>query len=176
MSGERTGIMLYCYKKDEGILIMGKKIPSNIYEKLGDYYEWEDIGTFKIDKNEIVTLYPEDSNWMKDLAGGWKNRYFLDNIYDQNMNHIVLSRTNGIVLKCFETDETCLLVSNKIPMKGLSNFQTKARRPSLDWEDIGTFHIESNKIIYHDNVEEDDIDLTAPLYDANFMKINIPSY
>jgi len=173
---ERSGIMLYCYRKDEGILIIGKKIPSNIYQELGSYYEWEDVGTFKIDQYGIITLHPQDSEWMKHLSGDWKNSYFLSNIYDEDMRTDFIFRYNGIVLKCYETGETCFLLSDKVPMKGLSKLKTKSRRPSTDWEDIGTFHIEKNKIKYHGNLDEDGVDMKAPLYDANFKKINIPIY
>lgn len=176
MSSERTGIMLYCYKKDEGILVLGNKIPLNIYKKLGNYYEWEDIGTFKIDKYGIVSLHPQDPEWMKDLSGMWSNSDFLVNIYDEDIHPYFTYNFDGLVLKCFESGETCFLLSDKIPMKDFNKLQTKSRRPSTDWEDIGTFHIELNKIKYHGNVEEDNINLNAPLYDANFRKINIPSY
>jgi hypothetical protein len=175
MSTERTGIMLYCYKKDEGILTLGNKIPSNIYREKPDN-EWEDVGTFKIDHYGIVCLSPQDPEWMDDLSGGWRNSHFLINIYNKDMQPEILPRVNGIVLKCFESDETCFLLSNKVPMKGLNRVKTKTRRPSIDWEDVGTFHIELNKLIYHGNIEEDNIDLNSPLYDANFRKINISSY
>ena len=173
---ERSGLMLYCFRKDEGILIIGNKIPSNIYEKLGNDNEWEDVGTFKIDKYGIITLHPQDPEWMNDLSGGWQNSYFLGNIYDEDMQSPFNFRNNGIVLKCYETGETCFLLSDKVPMNGFSQLQTKTRRPSTDWEDVGTFHIELNKIKYHGNVQEDNVDLKGPLYDADFRKINIPSY
>ena len=176
MSSERTGIMLYCYKKDEGILVLGNKIPLNIYQKLGNYYEWEDVGTFKIDNYGIITLHPQDPGWMKDLAGGWENRYFLDNVYDEDLHPYFTNSFGGLVLKCYETGETCFLLSDKVPLGGFNKLQTKSRRPSTDWEDIGTFHIELNKIKYHGNVEEDKVDLKGPLYDADFRKINMPSY
>ena len=173
---ERSGLMLYCFRKDEGILIIGNKIPLNIYQKLGNYYEWEDVGTFKIDKYGIVSLHPQDSEWMKDLSGGWRNSDFLVNIYDEDLHPYFTNSFGGLVLKCYETEETCFLLSDKVPINGFKKLQTKLRRPSTDWEDIGTFHIELNKIVYNGNVEEDKMDLKGQLYDADFRKINMPSY
>ena len=173
---ERSGLMLYCFRKDEGILIIGNKIPLNIYQKLGNYYEWEDVGTFKIDKYGIVSLHPQDSEWMKDLSGGWKNSDFLVNIYDEDLHPYFTYNFNGIVLKCYETLETCFILSDKVPMDGLNRIKTNSICFSTDWEDIGTFHIELNKIVYHGNLKEDKVDMKGPLYDADFRKINMPSY
>lgn len=173
---ERSGLMLYCFRKDEGILIIGNKIPSNIYQKLGNYYEWEDVGTFKIDKYGIITLHPQDPGWMNDLSGGWRNSDFLVNIYDEDLHPYFTNSFGGLVLKCYETGETCFLHSDKVPLDGFKKLQTRLKRPSTDWEDIGTFYIELNKIVYNGNVEEDKVDLKAPLYDADFRKINMPSY
>ena len=170
-NSEECGIMLYCYKRDEGVLIIGNKIPSNINIKTPGN-EWEDVGTFKIDCHGIVTLYPSDPEWMADLCGGWKNYHFLKNIYNQKMELVTLPKRTGMVLKCFESDETCYLLSNKLPIKGFNKLPTKTRRPSTDWEDIGTFHIEENKLVYHGIGDKPD----GELYDANLRKINIPSY
>lgn len=167
---QRTGIMLYCFQKDEGCLIIGNKIPPKINEKT-HMNQWEDVGTFKIDRYGIVTLFPEDPEWLKDLSGGWRESYFLVNIYDENVDLVTLPKHNGMVLKCFETDEICFLLSEKIPMKGLDTI-SKRRRPSSEWEDIGTFHLENNMLVYHgeEPIPHGDI------FDANLRKINIPSY
>ena len=165
MEYPRNGIMLYCFKSNEGCLIIGNKIPLGIY-KNDTSYEWEDIGTFKIDKYGIVSLFPSDSEWMLDVSDKWPESEFLVNIYDESLNLVTLPKQNGIVLKCFETNNVCFLLSETIPLKGLNKIT------SSNLEDIGTFHIQNNKIVYHG----DEAIPYGNIYDVNLQKVNIPSY
>ena len=58
------------------------------------------------------------------------------------------------------------LLSQQIPF-------SKFKSLNGEWEDIGTFHLEQNKIVWHDRPE------AIPhgnIYDGNLIKINIPSY
>ena len=165
-----NGIMLYCFKKDAGILIIGNRIPFNINIKT-PMNEWEDVGTFKIDCHGIVTLYPSDTDWLLHLKDNWHNSYFLNNIYNKNMELVMVPKKYGIVFKCFEDDEICFLLSDKVPLKGFDKLYITIRA-STDWEDIGTFHIEKNKVIYNNSV----VKPKGGVYDANLIKINIPSY
>ena len=158
-----TGIMLYCFRYNEGCLILGNKIPNNINKR----NEWEDVGTFKIDSYGVVTLSPSDPDWMNYISGDWKNSDFLHSIYDENMNSVILPKKNGMVLKCFENNKTLFLLSHRLPVKGLQELGGQ-------WEDIGTFHMSENKIVYHDDDHEDQPN--GDIYDGNLKKINIPSY
>ena len=164
MSFPCKGLMLYCFKNKVGCLVISDNIPENIFGMFKGY-EWEDVGTFSINENNFISFYPSES------SNPWENEDFLKNIYDENMNKILLSKKNGIILKCFESDETSFLLSDKIPIKGLSTLCNN-KCSCCQWEDIGTFHVERNKIVYHDLSPISN----GEIYDANLRKIHIHSY
>lgn len=183
-SNEQTGLMMYCYSHDQGCLVLGKRVPNTIWkcccgtENLNTC-EWEDVGTFKIYNDSVISLYPSHENWKKDLCGQWNDSYFLRNIYDQNMVQFELPKKSGLILQCFHHNKTCLLLSNKLPHYGLNHLCTHGNSNSscCEWEDVGTFHMEENEVIIHDsNMEIVNAMNIDGLYDANLRKIHIHSY
>lgn len=88
-----SGLMMYCFKHDNGFLIQGNTIPKKINQwcegRISNACEWEDVGCFKTTTDEKVELYGPEASWYKKRIG-WKESYFLENIYDKNMNKLEL--------------------------------------------------------------------------------------
>ena len=88
---EKTGIMLYCYKHDQGVMVMSDKVPHNINvgcfpvtngKHPSQCCDWEDVGTFKIKNNGTVSLVGQEKQWYDDNNACWCEDDFLDNLYD----------------------------------------------------------------------------------------------
>lgn len=175
-----TGLMMYCYKHDQGCLILGNRVPKNIWKCCCNTQnlhscDWEDVGTFKVHNESIINLCPSFDNWDRDNSGNWKSSYFLQNIYNSNMEQIELSKKSGMVLQCFQHNQICLFLSDKLPNSGLDHLCThgKSKSACCEWEDIGTFHIQENEVVLHDKINTVE---NIEIYDANLKKIHIHSY
>lgn len=83
------GIAFYCFKYDQGCLVIGNDIPNKLNKACSNLTncQWEDIGTFKIVKRKLIMSIPSEK-WFDDQNGGWKIEYFKDNLYDKHMNLI----------------------------------------------------------------------------------------
>ena len=83
------GIVYYCFKYDQGCLIIGNDIPKKINKACSNYEKcnWEDIGSFIISKRKLKIDLSDDSLFDKSKFG-WKREYFKKNIYNSFMDHI----------------------------------------------------------------------------------------
>ena len=88
-----SGVAYYCYKHDQGCLVEGFKTPNILTcvcypcsssKLIVSNCDWEDIGSFRKDKNgEYMISYSVDK---RDLE--WKDEWWKDNVYDSGMKLI----------------------------------------------------------------------------------------
>lgn len=83
------GIAYYCFKHDQGCLVVGPDIPKNLNKACSNLTDcqWEDIGSFYIE-NRALKLSVPNKEWFDEQEGGWKIEYFKNNLYDKYMSLI----------------------------------------------------------------------------------------
>lgn len=179
---EKTGIMLYCYKHDQGVMVMSDKVPHNINvgcfpvtngKHPSQCCDWEDVGTFKIKNNGTVSLVGPEKQWYDDNNACWCEDDFLDNLYDKNMNTLQIEKQRGIVVHCYTHDSDTFILGNTIPKK-LSCFCCKNVNIdpcfTCDWEDTDTFILKKN--VVHRNGFQRHIN-ELDVYDESLNRIKV---
>ena len=83
------GIVYYCFRNDHGCLVIGEDIPRKLNKACSNCKncQWEDIGSFKIVKRNLILSIP-DEKWFDEQNGVWRIYNFKDNLYNKNMNII----------------------------------------------------------------------------------------
>ena len=89
-----SGIAYYCYKHDQGCLVQGYRTPNKLAcvcypcstknKLFFSNCDWEDVGTFKKDKNGEYNVCLTVNK--RDLE--WKDEWWKDNVYDYSMKLI----------------------------------------------------------------------------------------
>ena len=83
------GLAFYCFRYDQGCLVIGDNIPTKLNKACSNLpdCQWEDIGSFKIVKRNLILSIPSET-WFDEQNGSWKIEHFKDNLYDKNMSLI----------------------------------------------------------------------------------------
>jgi hypothetical protein len=184
MSSNQTssGTIFYCFAHDQGCLILGDSVPNHLPQvcygsenSCANDCEWEDIGSFSIHLNGIFSL--SCPNYEK--SRGWKNSFYLQNLYTSDMQPVTFPKKNGIILQCFEHRQTCYLLANRIPINKQLDYLCKGadqRCSACEWEDVGHFSIEKNKIKINNGDKWSVVPKDLNIYDENLEKIRVQSY
>jgi hypothetical protein len=83
------GLAYYCFKHDQGCLVVGDKIPQKLNKACRDCKncQWEDIGSFNIVMRHLILSIPSEK-FFDEQAGGWLIKYFKHTLYNKNMELI----------------------------------------------------------------------------------------
>lgn len=157
-----SGLMMYCFRHDEGFLIEGTTQPK-YYDACNLCLPHEchtennrctikKVGHYNIHEHNIVSLKPFHNY---DQGGGWKNSYYLENMYTSDLKKIHLPDVKGIVLNCFTHERSIFLLSKTLPSSLIKiDCPCKKSRESCEWEDTATFTLSNNIVRWKKNEKE----------------------
>ena len=159
---KRSGMMLYCLRHDEGFLIEGTKepqytdicklcLPQECHTE-NNKCTFTKVGHYNIHEHNIVSLKPFHNH---DYGGGWRDSYYLENMYTSQLKKVDLPEVKGIVLNCFAHERSIFLLSQTLP-SSLEKIDCPCKKPreSCEWEDTSPFILSNNSVLWKNEKKE----------------------